>query len=303
MHAPRDSKHIFSEPITEEIKPPTFFNNWTQNSNGVKYVDISSKNNIEGSIGESILKLRQRRKNQAFTALFITFISTVLGYSIGYKVLYLEEESFLPLYPSKRVHPLNDEDLIRLNIEDMKKLANYRVLERLSMHPLIKEDFGVPLRTSSGDVPIIHNFEVWCKDQEPCVTGIILRPANKTNSHYHGVYFYDFFHWQWGFFKKPLRIFEELDRVSRYLGLSTSDFFQQINQEVESGDFKYEISAKLNEDHIMHIWFLGEIQLDPNSLVVFNGKYHSDVKLEQVDLLRKEEGKLVRYVLYKGREI
>lgn len=179
-------------------------------------------------------------------------------------------------------------------------LSKIRVLEQLSQHDMIKEEYGVPLHDAdTNETPEVQDFSIWCEDQDPCVTGIVIEPNDErpTSHQWYRVPFL----FKWRLTHRPLSISRTVDGVLNGIGLSSSDLFQIVAPETVYGSFKYEYPIQ-DDDHSMHIWFLGEMKLDNDSLVVYKGKYHVDVKLEQIDLLRKENGKLVRYILYKEGE-
>lgn len=294
-----DPKHIFTDPKTNEIKkPPTFFVNQQEN------------NVIAHAIEQSMRAHRRTRQKVFFSAMLAGIIGVTLGYSVGYKVLYSGEESFIPLYPSRRWHRLSEYDSQRINMEEMKVLGKMRCLSILTNHPMIREKFGVPLRTEDGKVPQLKSFDVWCEDQDPCVQGIIVKPIDQNDRKRFRKHSWHripgLFEWRMG--SKPIIVHGTLDSFLKYIGVYTGDLFQVMNPDRVYGEFKYEFPLKKAEngdnfdsddDRSMHIWFFGEIDLGDNSMVVFKGKYHVTVKMEQVDLLEKEGDQLVRYMLYK----
>ncbi|SCW01701.1 LAFE_0E05402g1_1 [Lachancea fermentati] len=291
---PHDPKHIFSSPAANPTPDPKhFFTNPTFPS----HTPGLDEETINRSIQDSIRQQRRRKTKQIASALAVAMFGTIFGYSICYKVWYLHEESFIPLYPASRTRKLSSRDLQRLNVKDIKDLADFRVLEKLSMHPMIKEQYGVPLRTSKGSPPKTHELTLWCEDQDPCLTGILVKPyGNGRDSHtWHGIPAFC----KWRVTHRPISISSSVEKFLNFFGLGTSDLFQVVNPDKVYGEFKYEFPLHHgDEDHSMHVWFLGEMELSKNDLIVFKGKYHVDVKLEQVDLLRREDGKLVRYVLF-----
>lgn len=294
-----DPKHYFTDPETNEIKkPPTFF------------VGREDTGQVAQAIADSIRTNRRRRQRVFFGAMLSGIIGVTLGYSIGYKVLYCKEESFVPMYPSRKWHRLSEYDSQRINIDEMKMLGKLKCLSILTNHTMIREQYGVPLKTADGSVPTVKSFDVWCEDQDPCVQGIIVKPIDKDGKRRFRKHIWHtipgLFEWRVG--SKPITIRGKLESVFKYIGLHTGDLFEVINPDRVYGDYKYEFPLRKGkdgenfdgeDDRSMHIWFFGEIDLADDAMVVFKGKYHVNVKMEQVDLLRKENDQLVRYVLYK----
>lgn len=292
-----DPRYVFSKPPSKTEVP---------HPNDGKYFfsrpDDTKKGEYQGSnvLGQAILQQRRRRRRQLLSIIFVGVIGSILGYSIGYKALYLREQSFIPLFPASRIRKLSARDRRRIDAGKVQLLSQIRVLEQLSQHEMIKEDYGVPLRdASTNETPEVQDFSIRCEDQDPCVTGIVVEPNDGRPSS-HQWYRIPFL-FKWRLTHRPLSISRTINSILEGIGLSTSDLFQVVAPEKVYGSFKYEYPIQ-DDDHSMHIWFLGEMKLDNDSLVVYKGKYHVDVKLEQIDLLRKENGKLVRYILYKENE-
>lgn len=300
-----DSKHYFTDPKTNEIKkPPTFFQHHDSKVN-------ASADDVAQAIAESVRAHKKRRQKVFFSAMLTGIIGVTLGFSISYKVLYKKQESFIPLVPSRKWHRLSAYDAQRVNIDEMKMLGKMRCLSVLTNHEMIREQFGIPLKTDTGEVPSVKSFEVWCEDQDPGVLGIVVRPIDATrdnDSRYHRTHGWHtipgLFQWRMG--TKPMKIRDKFDSFLKFIGVNTGDLLEVINPDREVGDFKYEYPLRKgdsfdgDDDRAMHIWFFGEIDLSQDAMVVFKGKYHVNVKLEQVDLLKKENDQLIRYVLYKN---
>lgn len=250
-------------------------------------------------IGQAIAQHRKRRRRQTWGAIFTGTFGTLFGYYIGYKVLYLDEESFIPIYPSSRMRKPSRADLRKIDVQHVKKVSKLRVLEKLSEHNMIKEEYGVPLHDSDDiNPPKVKEFSIWCEDQDPCVTGLVIRRDQPDKPTTHTWYRIPYI-FQWRTTHRPIYISRSIGNFFRNIGFDYSNIYEIITPEKVYGSFKYEYPIP-GDDHSLHIWFLGEMQLSKDTLIVYKGKYHVDVKLEQIDLLRKENGKLVRYVLYKG---
>lgn len=310
-----DPKHYFTDPSTNEAKqPPTFFHDQhynTQQQQQQQQQQISTED-IATAVGESFRKHKRRRQRIIYSALVTAIVGVTFGYSICYKVLYKKEESFIPLMPSQKWHKLSEYDSQRINIEEMKALGKIRCLSILTNHEMIRDEFGVPLKTSKGEVPTVKAFDVWCEDQDPGIQGIVMRPLARRLSKTDTSRERDYHLWhtipgflQWRIGTKPINIKNSFNAMLKSLGLNTGDLLEVINPNAEYGEFKHEYPLRKGnrydvlEDRPMHIWFFGEIDLSEDALIVFKGKYHVNVRMEQVDLLRKENGQLVRYVLYK----
>lgn len=293
---PRDPKHVFTEPAADEVRDPKHF---FTSPPPTPPRTAANEEVFSSSIQQAMLSQKRQQRKSIVRALFIAVFGVIFGYSIGYKVLYCHEKSFIPLYPAPRARKLSKKDLKRLNIEDIKQLAQFRVLGKLTAHNMIKEEYGIPLKTADGKPPTTRDFSIWCEDQDPCVTGVLFKPYERRIKD-DGHTWHTLFHLlQFRITHKPISISSSVESMLNLIGLGTSDLFQVVNPEKVYGDFKYEFPLQHGEeDHSMHIWFLGEMELG-NDLIVYKGKYHVDVKLQQIDLLRREEGKLIRYVLYK----
>lgn len=294
---PEDPRYVFSKPPSKTDP---------QRPNDGKYFftspDATNQEEYEDAnvLGQAILQQRRRRRRQLLSIILLGTLGSILGYSVGYKALYLREQSFIPLFPASRVRKLSPRDQRRIDTGKVQILSQIRVLEQLSQHEMIKEDYGVPLHdANTNETPVVQDFSIWCEDQDPCVTGIVFEPNDGRPSS-HQWYRVPFL-FKWRLTHRPLSISQTVNSILNSIGLSMSDLFQVVAPEKVYGSYKYEFPIQ-DDNHSMHIWFLGEMKLDDDSLVVYKGKYHVDVKLEQIDLLRKENGKLVRYILYKEHE-
>lgn len=300
---PEDPKYVFSKPPQQpalqqngDVKSGKYIFS-TPNEELKEQAGEYEQSNV---LGQAILQQRRKRRKQVVTFVLLGLIGSVLGYSVGYKALYRREQSFIPLFPASKIRKLSERDRSRIDVEGVKQLSQIRVLQQLSQHEMIKEQYGVPLHdTETHEIPELQEFNIWCEDQEFSVTGVVIEPDDRRPSS-HQWYRIPFLV-KWRLTHRPLSIAKAVDELMEDIGLSSSDLYQIISPERVYGSFKYEYP--LRGDHqAKHIWFLGEMRLNSESLVVYKGKYHVDVKLEEIDLLRKEEGKLVRYILYKEDE-
>lgn len=297
---PDDPKYVFSKPPTSSKFPDD-----PQNKDGKHFFTPPNSANVKAdafsdevtSIGQAIASQRRKKRRQLISLILFGTIGGILGYSVCYKAIYLREQSFIPLFPSSRIRKLSNKDKRRIAIKQVEDVARLRVLEQLSQHPMIKDEYSVPLLDSNTqETPKVHNFEMWCEDQDPCVTGIVVEP-NDSRASSHEWYKVPFL-FKWRITHRPISISRTVTDFLNGIGLSSTDIFQIIAPENVYGSFKYEFPIQ-GDDHSMHIWFLGEMDLGNESLVVFKGKFHVDAKLQQIDLLRKENNKLIRYILYK----
>ena len=283
-----DGKHFFTTPHQQQ-----------QTKSGE--TEEGNRPNIEEdlkSIGQAITHQRNKRRKQIWSAIFGGIFGVIIGYSVIYKVVYLKEQSFLPLFPSSKIRKLSARDLKRVDVNQVQKLSKLRVLEILSGHEMIKEQYGVPLLDKDGNSPTLNEFSMWCEDQDPCVTGIVMEPDDQRDSSH--TWYRIPFVCKWRITHRPISIRRTIDDLLNRIGLETADLFEIISPERVYGSFKYEYPLQ-GDSHALHLWFHGEIELDDDSLIVYNGKFHVDVKLQEIDLFRREKnGQLVQYVLYKN---
>ncbi|CEP62837.1 Aim39p LALA0_S06e04962g [Lachancea lanzarotensis] len=291
----RDPKHIFTNPSNNEILDSKHFFT-SPNANVGSEEDL-----IAATIQESIKSNRRKKFKHISSAFVVALLTTILGYSVGYKVMYLHEQAFIPAYPVPKKRSFNTDELKSINVREIEELANYKVLERLSMHPMIKEQYGVPLHHAPG-VPLrSRNFSVWQENPNPCLAGILVKPYNapKDQSVWHTIPFM----FKWRLVHRSIDVVDSVNQLLSRFGTETTDLLDVVNPNRENGDFKYERPQHYSQSHqASHLWFLGEMELDENSIIVFKGRYHVDIKLQQVDLLRRENNELVRYVLYQADE-
>ncbi|SCV01759.1 LANO_0F13388g1_1 [Lachancea nothofagi CBS 11611] len=291
----RDPRHVFTDPSNNEILDSKHF---FTNPGHALHTDEEV---ITTTIQQSIRTQRRKRVKHISSAFIVAVLGTIFGYSVAYKVLYLNEESFIPAYPVSKTRNFSHDELKFINTEEIKKIAEYKLLEKLSMHPMIKEEYGVPLHKSPG-VPLkSHDFLVWHEDPNPCLAGFLIAPYNcpKDQFKWHTVPFL----FKWRIVNRSINFTDFADRLLGRFGLGTSDLFQVVNPDHEIGEYKYERPIQHTKNHrISNVWFMGEMDLGKNDMIVFKGKYHIDVNVRQVDLLRKEGDKLVRYVLYQADE-
>lgn len=294
-----DPRYVFSKPPSSN-KAGSSNEERITNDNTHIFSPLSNNNDIGEteirSIGEAIARQRRIRTRRIIGTIVGALIVTILGYSIGYKVWYCKTQSFIPLYPCSRVRKLSTRDLKRIDVKMVENLAEVRLLEKLSQHEMIKDQYGVPLRDQDGKPPHTHDFSIWCEDQDPCVTGIVFEPDDKRDSS-HTWYRVPFL-FKWRLTHRPISISGIISDTLKSINLSTSDLFEVMSPEKVYGSFKYEYPLQ-GDNHSLHICFLGEMKLDKETMIIYKGKYHVDVKLERIDLLRTEKGELIRYILYK----
>ncbi|CAR21991.1 Aim39p [Lachancea thermotolerans CBS 6340] len=286
-----DPKHVFTDPSNNEIVDSKhFFTNPSRDN-------LIEEEAIAKSIEASIKNQRRRRGKQVSSALAAALFATIFGYTIGYKVLYLHEHSFIPAYPVPKARNFSSNELKHINVDEIKHLAEYKLLEKLSMHPMIKEQYGVPLHKSQGISLESRQFSVWRQDVDPCIAGILIAPIDspKDEHTWHNVPPLC----KWRITNRSVNFRSFADQVLGRVGIDSSDLIQVIKPEKDCGDFKYGRPPHHSDGpRTMHICFLGEMKLGNEDLIIFRGTCHIDLKLQQVDLLRKENDKLVRYVLY-----
>ena len=157
----------------------------------------------------------------------------------------------------------------KVDINQVQKLSKLRVLEILSGHDMIKEQYGVPLLDKDGNSPTLNEFSMWCEDQDPCVTGIVMEPDDKRDSSH--TWYRIPFVCKWRITHRPISIRGTIDDLLNRIGLETADLFEIISPERVYGSFKYEDPLQ-GDSHALHLWFHGEIELDDDYLIVYNGK-------------------------------
>lgn len=104
-----DSKHFFTKQDTE-----------------------ANQNHEFTTIGEAIRQQRNRRRRQTTIIILTLASSFLIGYGLGYKVLYLREEIFYPLYPASKYHKLSRTELLKIDTQQIEYLSRIRVLEKLA---------------------------------------------------------------------------------------------------------------------------------------------------------------------------
>ncbi|CCK71385.1 Aim39p KNAG_0G03270 [Huiozyma naganishii CBS 8797] len=284
---PPDSCHFFSNP-----------------GNGPPTEDLT----------KAIHGFRTQRRRAMVWAVSLSLFGALFGYQIGYKVMYLGGESYIPLFPCLRIHELSEYERSRLNLDQLANLVEQRVVERLSSHEFIQEQYGVPLRIrpSLREQKVVPDrLHVWCEDEDPVIYGISFRrgpTADERSSsnapgitlHWHRVPFL----FEWRFSHKSIDIRSAAVNCLESLGIKYDRLLQP--EAVYGGTFRYEHplgdppSPLDRPSHSMHVCFYGEFKLDNRSLVTYKGKWHVDVKFDEICLLRNESDERVRYVLYRG---
>ncbi|CCE64564.1 hypothetical protein TPHA_0I00580 [Tetrapisispora phaffii CBS 4417] len=287
-----DTKHFFTKPRLFE----TF--RFTRKNQGP--VNESIANNESETIGQAISQHRKKNR-QVISTIILGIFVTIIGYSIGYKVFYRGDDIFIPLYPAPRIRKPSQTDLKKIDVDYIKRLSKIRVIEALSRHNMVKEEYGVPLHGEDNiNPPKISDFDLWCEDRDPCLTGIILRRYSPNKSSTHSWYHIPFI-FQWRVTHRPIYISRGIGEMLQDLRIGYSKFYEYVSPDNMYGSLKYEYPIQ-GDDHALSIWFLGELRLCNDTLIVYKGKYHVDVRLQRIDLLRKEKGKLVRYILFEENE-
>lgn len=251
-------------------------------------------------LGNIIQKMRTKRRINAFLGISGLLLSILIGYKIGYKVIYLQEESYIPLAPCFRVHKLTDSEKKKIRIQQLESFIYERVIEELSGHDFIKEHYGVPIRIDNSNEKN-RNVKVWGEDEDPVIMGLLFAPdLKKTHSGKHNWYRLPKL-FEFRLCHKSINIRDTIETFMENIGFK---YDKIISPTVSYDTFKYEYPIhgdEENDRHSMHICFMGEFKLDDNSTVVYKGKYHVDVKFDEINLLRKEGDQLVKYVLLKEK--
>ncbi|CCD24861.1 Aim39p NDAI_0E00450 [Naumovozyma dairenensis CBS 421] len=306
-----DGKHFFTKQgdVTENNEKSQLKHENPSHEEDEKVMAINS-------IQEAIRQQRNKRRKQMASIIFMILSSLLIGYGLGYKVLYLRQEIFWPICPTSKYHKLSKNELKKINLLQIEKLARIRTLEQLSKHEMIKDQYGIPLKLENEDNTegVGEPFKIWCEDQDLCLFGVKIKPDGNNNNNKqkqrdedHKWYRLPFL-FKWRFTYKSISLLITFQNILNSIGINKNGLYEIIEPEKVYGSFKYEHplgrgSSSVNDNksdcgHPMHLWFLGEIKLDKDSLVIYKGKYHVDVKMQEITLLRKENGKLIEYILY-----
>ena len=256
-----------------------------------------------------------------------------LGYQIGYKVLYLQQESFLPLCPSLHVHKLNRYELEHIDVAYLEKLVRVKVMERILLNDFIMREYGVPLKLSfdlegnhhgdNGGVngATVDEFKVWGENDGPVILGIKFRPDNGRISGYinGGSSIENVWHripyvLKWRLARKSVDVTKNVDEFLENIGAKGDRIGVSPAMPNSFGPFdsrRYNKSVRdlgiIRRDHEggeeddlpVRICFAGVMYFNGDSKVVYKGQYHVDIRFDEISLLRKEGDKLVEYILYK----
>lgn len=315
-----DSTHFFTDPNKQETS--SVINKlFSPNLNKVNKISDSN-------IGEVIKQYRSRKRRFAIWFTLTTLLSLLAGYKIIYKVIYLRKDSYIPLFPCNKIHKLSPKEEQKLNINNVKDLVYIKLMSKLTCHDFIKDHYGVPLRmksltngntidsSSNNNIDKFQKFDIWCEDEDLVIFGILFKPndgvkIDSNDKKWHlvpGLF-------KWKFSHQSVNIMERIQDILDFIGLK---YHKIITPEVTYDTFKYEVPIRFdnngdvniddhinnnNNNHAMHICFSGELNIDDKSLLQFQGKYHVDVKFEEVSLTRREEdGNLIKYILYKDND-
>ena len=249
---------------------------------------------------ESYRGMQRMKRFQTALIIISSLLITLIGYQIGYKVIYLEKESFIAISPSiSRIHKLNKNELKYLDIPYMRKIIRKRVMEKIVSNDFIKEQFGIPFKIDIiQDEKDDEEFKIWSEDENLIIYGFKFKPYDKKNSdNWHKI----FKLFQWRFSIRSVNINQIIEDFLIGIGIR----YDKITiPEKQYGSFKNEYPIHDddeefdNYDRRRHICFIGEITIDDKSKIIYRGKYHVDTKFDEIYLMRKENDKNVKYLLY-----
>lgn len=322
-YSPVDSTHFFTNPNREE--PSSKINKFSFLPNANNTDNVSEMN-----IGEAIKQYQDRKRRFTIWFTLTTLLSLLIGYKIIYKVVYLKRDSYIPLFPCNKIHRLTPKEEQKLNINNVKDLVYTKLMGKLTSHDFIKDHYGIPLRIMSSPNDRASNnyndkennninnkfqkFDIWCEDEDLIIFGILFKPNDNIRIDYNNKKWHlvpGLFKWK--FSHQSVNIMERIQDILDFIGLK---YDKMITPEVTYDTFKYEVPIHFNNNedlniydslnndhHAMHICFNGELNIDDKSSVRFEGKYHVDVKFEEISLTRREDdGNLVKYILYNNNE-
>lgn len=225
----------------------------------------------------------------------ISMITTIGLYS-GYKVLYLGEHSYIPIwYNSNKPKPLEENNDLHINIKQLQSMVEDQLLEKLSLDKYIQFKFKLPIKLDKS-----IEFKVWTENRNPsfkCVKISLNKPYFKvvdtiveTDNE--------------PFMEKFTKSFSYIKNV--FIGrksVDDDDFKVHIYNENGEGDIEAENLNQSNFD----ILFLGTVPINNphNGMkgeIVYKGIYsHEHLKfanIEKAHLILMENGKKVRKFLW-----
>ncbi|CAB4252949.1 similar to Saccharomyces cerevisiae YOL053W AIM39 Putative protein of unknown function [Maudiozyma barnettii] len=279
-----DAKHFFSRP--EE--------------------DLNA--NINKEIMESYRRMQNKKRLQTGMIIISSLIITIIGYQVCFKVMYLKRDAFIALWPSPyKIHPLTETEKQYLDIPYMKMIVKKRTIEKVVRNEFIREEYGVPLKVDMHDDNKQDQFKVWSEDEDLVIYGIKFRPnranrSKRSNDNWHG--FLGLF--QWRFSVRSVNLIQILEDFSSAIGIRLDKI---TIPERRYGSFKNEYPIHDNDyddfengtshDRRRHICFIGKFALNDNSTIIYKGKYHVETRFDEIYLMREEDGKFVKYLIYK----
>lgn len=249
---------------------------------------------------ESYRRMQRMKRFQTALIIVSSLLITLIGYQVGYKVIYLKKESFLAISPSlSRIHKLNKSELKYLDIHYMRMIIRKRVIEKIVSNDFIKEQYGIPFKMDTiRDEKDDEEFKIWSEDENLIIYGFKFKPYDKKNEeNWHNI----FGLFQWRFSIRSVNINQIIEDFLIGIGIR----YDKITiPEKQYGSFKNEYPIHDddegfdNYDRRRHICFIGEITIDDKSKIIYRGKYHVDTKFDEIYLMRKENDKKVKYLLY-----
>ena len=317
------STHFFT-PIPRNDAPQTTKDNHNNNN--------KSSALAANAISEYRRQKTRRALRNAVIAIGILIMGG-LGYQIGYKVIYLRQESFLPLCPSLHVHKLNRYELEHIDVAYLERLVRMKVMERILLNDFIMQEYGVPLKLSfdlegghrSGNGGVngtaVDEFKVWGENDGPVILGIKFRPdSGRINSYINGggstesVWHRIPHVLKWRLARKSVDVTKSVDEFLENIGAKGDrigvspampnsfgpfDTRRYNNGVRDLGIIRRDHEGGEEDDLPVRICFAGVMYFNGDSKVVYKGQYHVDIRFDEISLLRREGDKLVEYILYK----
>lgn len=285
MWRKRDTKHFFCEPK--------------------EAVDDS----VNSEILQSYRRMQSKRRLQTGLIIISSLLITILGYQVCYKVLYQKRDAFIAVGPSPyKIHKLTPEEAKYLDIPFLKKFIKTKVMEKVIRNEFVKEQYGVPLKFDAIHDSSREQFKIWSEDEDIVIYGLKLKPHSPTNRQALSTWHNFFGLFDWRICARSINLPQILDSIMRGVGIGMDRI---TIPEKEYGQFKHE--SPINDDDEFdkdgnyltrrrHICFVGELALDDNSSITYKGKYHVTARFDEVFLMRNENGKHVKYVIYNKRD-
>ncbi|SMN20504.1 similar to Saccharomyces cerevisiae YOL053W AIM39 Putative protein of unknown function [Maudiozyma saulgeensis] len=268
--------------------------------------------NMNNEIMQSYRRMQNTKRLQTGIIIVSSLVIIIIGYQVCYKVIYLKRDAFIALYPSPyKIHRLSESEKQYLDIPYMKMIIKKRAIEKVVRNEFIREEYGVPLKLDIYDDSDDKRdqFKVWSEDEDLVIYGIKFRPQRTSGNKQLNDKWYGFLGlFQWKFSVRSVNLIQILEDFSTALGIRLDKI---TIPERRYGSFKNEYPIHDNDyddfengtshDRRRHICFIGEFRLNDNSTVVYKGKYHVDTKFDEIYLMREEDGKKVKYLIYDER--